>query len=104
MTRLIEIEDARLCAPSLSLKVGDLVVFSASGGRMSTGSPAVRFVGVFIRAGLGLNKAILEPMGRPNAVVFEAQQQGEASIDVIIGDPFGTTATTTLLIVVDGPQ
>jgi hypothetical protein len=101
MTRLIEIEDASLCASSLSLKVGDLLVFSATGGRMNTGGPAVRFVGVFIRAGLGLNKAILEPMGPPNAVVFEAQQQGEATIDVITGDPFGTTAATMLRIIVE---
>jgi hypothetical protein len=34
-------------------------------------------------------------------VVFEAQQQGQAAIDVISGDPFGATSTTTLLIIVE---
>jgi hypothetical protein len=101
MTRLIEIENARACTPSLAVKVGDLLVFSAAGGRMKTSGPAVRFVGAFIRAVIGQNKAVIEPMGLPNVAIFEARQQGQATIDVISGDPFGTTETTTLLIIVE---
>jgi hypothetical protein len=101
MTRLIAIDDAKACAPSLSVKVGDLLVFSAFGGRMNTGSPALRCLGAFMRAVVGTNGAVLEPMGLPNAVVFEAQQQGQAEIDVIRGDPFGATSTETLLIIVN---
>jgi len=56
---------------------------------------------MFMRAVVGTNKAVLEPMGSPNALVFEARQQGQAAIDVINGDPFGTAATTTLLIIVE---
>jgi hypothetical protein len=102
MTRLIEIDDAKDGAPSLSVKVGDLLVFSASGGRTNTNDPSVRLVGVFVRAIIGVNRTVIEPMGPPNTVVFEARQQGQTTIDVISGDPFGAAASsTTLLIVVE---
>jgi hypothetical protein len=101
MARLIEIDDAKACTPSLSVKVGDLLVFSAVGGRMNTSDPALRCLGAFMRAVVGTNRAVLEPMGLPNALVFEARQRGQAAIDVISGDPFGATSTTALLIIVE---
>jgi len=101
MTRLIEIDDAKYCAPSLSVKVGDLLVFSASGGWVNTGDSALRLVGVFMRAVIGTNRMVLEPVGSPNAVVFEVQQQGQATIDVISGNPFAITVSTTLLIIAE---
>jgi hypothetical protein len=100
MSRLIEIDDARACAPSLSVKVGDLLVFSASGGRMNTSGPALRYLGAFMRAVVGTNREVLEPMGLPNSVVFEVLQHGQAKIDVISGGLSGNRSTTTLLIIV----
>ena len=100
MAQLIEIDDAKGCAPSLCVKVGDLLVFSASGGRMNTSGSALRYLGAFMRAVVGTNRKVLEPMGLPNAVVFEVLQHGQAAIDVISGGPFGNTSTTTLLIIV----
>jgi len=100
MTRLIEVDDVRACAPAMSVKVGDLLVFAASGGRVSTGGSAVRCLGAYMRAVIGTNRAVLEPQGLPNAVVFEALQPGQAAIDVTQGDPFGSSALSTLLVTV----
>lgn len=100
MTRLIEIEDVAGCVPSLSVKAGDLLVFSASGGRVNTSGSAMRLVGAFVRAVVGTNRMVIEPMGSPNSVVFEALHPGSVSIDLITGDPFGATTVTTLLVTI----
>jgi len=101
MTRLVEIEDPRACAPALSVKAGDLLVFSASGGRVSAGDTIVRCLGAYMRAVIGTNRAVLEPSGLPNTVVFEAVRAGQAAIDVMQGDPLGANQAVTLLVSVD---
>jgi hypothetical protein len=40
-------------------------------------------------------------MGSPNAVVFLAQRSGQATIDVIAGEPFGKATTTALTVIVE---
>ena len=100
MSRLIEIQDVVACAPSLTVKAGDLLVFYASGGRVNTGGSAIRLVGAFLRAVVGTNRMVIEPIGSPNSVVFEALHPGSVTIDVITGDPFGAATVTTLLITV----
>jgi hypothetical protein len=100
MGRLVEIDDPAACRPVLSAKVDDLLVFAASGGRTNTSSTAVHLVGVFMRAVMGTNGTVIAPQGPPNAVVFLAQNRGQATIDVISGDPFGAATVTTLTVIV----
>jgi hypothetical protein len=101
MTRLVEIDDAAACTPALSVKVGDLLVFAASGGRADTSSNAVDLLGVFVRAVVGTNGRVVVPIGPPNAVAFLTQHRGQATIDVIGGEPFGAATITTLTVIVE---
>jgi hypothetical protein len=101
MTRLVEIDDAAACTPALSVKVGDLLVFAASGGRADTSSKAVHLLGVYVRAVVGTNGIVVTPIGPPNTVVFLAKHRGQATIDVIGGEPFGTAIVTELTVIVE---
>lgn len=44
---------------------------------------------------------VLAPMGSPNAVLFHARRPGQAAIDVVTGDPWGSPATRRLTVVVE---
>jgi hypothetical protein len=101
MTRLVEIDDPAACGPALSVKVGDLLVFAASGGRADTSSKAVLLLGMFVRSVVGTNGTVVAPIEPPNAIIFLAHSMGQATIDVISGEPFGTATTTTLTVIVE---
>jgi hypothetical protein len=98
MARLIDIIDAAECPANLTLEAGDLLRFGATGGRVRSGSSAVEMLGPFIPGVLSNDGEIISPAGPPGTVLFLARRPGRAVIDVIIGDPFHTTATTTIAI------
>jgi hypothetical protein len=100
--RLIEIQPgARGLPPSLTVEVGDVLVFGATGGHVRSGGDAVEILGAFLSSVLGDNGRILSPMGAPNAVLFLARRPGRATIDVVTGDPWRTSQTTTLDLTVE---
>jgi hypothetical protein len=103
MTRLIEIDDIGGCPPSLTLAPGDLLRFAATGGRMRSGAGVVEMLGPFVPGMLtDADGEILSPEGPPGTVMFLARRPGRARVEVISGDPFYATQTTTLEIIVAG--
>ena len=101
MARLIEVQDARVCPSPLTVSLGDVLLFRATGGRIQSGGDVVELLGPFLPAVLGDDGNILTPMGPPNTVLFRARRPGRARIDVVTGDPFHTPQTTTLDITVE---
>lgn len=101
MGRLIEIQQAQGFPPSLTLKVGDVLMFGATGGHVQSGADVVEILGPFVPGIMGANGAILSPMGAPNAVLFLARRPGRATIDVVTGDPWYAPQTTSLDITVE---
>jgi hypothetical protein len=101
LARIIEIRNPKNCPPSLDLKVGDLLVFSATGGHILSGSDAVLFLGPFLTGTLGKDGKIITPIGTPNTVVFLARGSGMATVDVVTGDPWRTFDTTTLALTIE---
>lgn len=101
MARLIEVQDARVCPSSLTVCLGDVLLFRATGGRTRSGGDVVELLGPFLPAVLGDDGNILTPMGPPNTVLFRARRLGRAWIDVVTGDPFHTPQKTTLGITVE---
>jgi len=99
--RLVEIDDPAACEAVLSVKVGDLLVFAASGGRPDASSDALQLLGVFVRAVVGTTGTVMAPVGPPNAVIFLAQHAGHAAIEVISGDPFGMPKVAALTVIVE---
>lgn len=99
MGRLIEVQNVLSAPSNLSLQVGDMLLFRATGGHVLSGN-VVEMLGAFLEAILGDDGNILTPMGAPNTVLFRALRPGRATIDVVTGDPWQATQTTTLAITV----
>lgn len=101
MSRLIEIQPGVAYLPAdLTVGVGDVLRFAASGGRVRDGT-AVEILGIFVESVLGTDGRVLAPMGPPNAVLFHARLPGRAAIDVVTGDPWRSPTTRSISIVVE---
>lgn len=101
MARLIEVQDAHVCPSPLTVSLGDVLLFRATGGRVRSGGDVVELLGPLLSAVLGEDGNILTPIGAPNTVLFRARRSGRARIDVVMGDPFHTPQTATLDITVE---
>ena len=101
MGRLIEVQHAQACPSSLTINVGDVLAFGATGGHVQSGTNVLELLGPFLPAILGNNGEILSPLGAPNAVWFVARRSGRARIDVVTGDPWQAPQTTILDIIVE---
>jgi hypothetical protein len=101
MGRLIEVQHAQDLPTRLTIRVGDVLVFGATGGHVRSGAEVVEILGPFLPGILGDDGQILSPMGAPNAVLFLARRPGRATIDVVTGDPWHAPKTTALGITVE---
>ena len=99
MGRLIDVADAKSCPSSLRLRVGDMLLFHASGGRV--GSGGIEMLGPFLQAVVGTHGEIVAPMGAPNTVMFRAHRPGRAVIEVMTGSPWHASGTTSLSVIVE---
>ncbi|MBV9497377.1 MAG: hypothetical protein JOZ54_24280 [Acidobacteria bacterium] len=102
MSRLIEIQDASQLRNGLSLAIGDVVWFSATGARLDAGNDAVRIVGILQQAVTGPAGEILAPAGPPNVVLVQAVRAGSAQIEIVTGDPWSAVRTTSVRLTVEG--
>jgi hypothetical protein len=101
MARLIEVQDARVCPSPLTIALGDVLLFRATGGRVRSGGDVVELLGPFLPAVLGDDGTVVTPLGPPNTVLCRARRPGRAQLDVVTGDPFHRPQTTTLGITVE---
>ncbi|MBL1202442.1 MAG: hypothetical protein FWK04_26080 [Nostoc sp. GBBB01] len=101
MGRLIELQNVQALPSSLTIRVGDVLMFGATGGHVQSGANVVEILGPFSPGLLGDNSEILSPMGAPNAIMFLARHPGRAIIDVVTGDPWYSSQTTTLEMIIE---
>jgi hypothetical protein len=101
MGRLIEVQDARTCPSPLTVHTGDVLQFQATGGHVRSGGEVVEMLGPLLSAVLGDDGNILTPMGAPNTVLLRAHRPGQATIDVVTGDPWHAPQTIILDITVE---
>jgi hypothetical protein len=85
----------------MTITVGDVLFFRATGGHVHSGAEVVEILGPFVRGVVGDNGQIISPMGAPNRVLFLARHPGRATIDVVTGDPWHVPKTTALTITVE---
>jgi hypothetical protein len=71
----------------LHVRVGDLLMLGASGGRLLEGGAAVELAGIFSPSALSDDGRVLSPAGPPTTVLFRALQSGQARVEVIRGHP-----------------
>ena len=101
MPRLIEVQKVENCPSPLAVRVGDVLLIQATGGRVRDSGPAVELWGPFLSAVVAETGAVLAPMGPPNTVLARAREPGSATLDLFCGDPFHSPRTTTLSLTVE---
>ena len=84
----------------LTIAVGDVLRFAASGGRVLEGT-AVEVLGVFVRGVIGTDGRALSPAGSPNVVLFRAVAPGSATINIVYGGKLADPDTTKIVVVVE---
>ena len=75
----------------LHVRVGDFLMFGASGGRLLEGEKTAELLGVFSTSVPSDDGRVLSPAGPPTTVFFRALQSGQARVEVIRGDPWQGT-------------
>jgi hypothetical protein len=101
MGRLIELHDAPELPASLTVGLGDVLRFGASGGRVRSGKDVVEMLGPFMPAVLGTNGEILSPMGVPNTLLCVARRSGTAVVEIVGGFPWRESETAVVEIKVE---
>lgn len=96
MGRLIEVQDAQSCQSPLTLQVGDVLLFYATGGRAESRCSILEVLGSLLQATIGDDGNILTPQGAPNRVLFRAIHPGQAVIHLITGDPWSGSQEISL--------
>jgi hypothetical protein len=101
MSRLIEVQHVESCPPNLTINVGDVLAFAATGGHVRSGANVLEILGPFLPATLADDGQIVSPMGTPSLLWLLARHPGRATIDVVTGDPWQAPQTTPLIITVE---
>lgn len=102
MSRLIEVQDVEAVSDRLTLRQGDVLLFTASGGRIVDGENiVVQMVGPFQQGWIGPTGDILTPAGPPTAILFLMRDTGRAAIEVMTGDPWHNPRAVRLTIAVE---
>lgn len=102
MGRFLDLDPSRPggLPSSLEVRVGDLLRFHASGGRVVDGGATLRLLGTFRPAVLSTADTVLSPEGGPTMVVLWAVEPGSAAVEVMTGDPWRATRTSRLEVLV----
>jgi hypothetical protein len=100
MGRRIEVPDVDVAPKSLTIKVGDLLVFGGTGGHVTSGPLVLEMLGAFLPGVLVKSGQILSPAAFPDSVMFLARSPGQALIDVVTGDPFRAPQTKQFHIII----
>src|SRR3954468_4069860 len=87
MPRLLDL-GAEALPPALRIRVGDLLLGRATGGRVALGEGVLEARGAFRAASVTPAGEVVEAMGSPDAVAFLARRAGRARIEIMRGDPF----------------
>jgi hypothetical protein len=101
MSRLIEVERPEDCPSPLVIRVGDVLLLRATGGRVRRGGSVVQLLGPFLQAVVGTAGGVMVPEGPPGAVLVRARRPGVATVEVFTGDPWHRTRTTRLEVHVE---
>jgi hypothetical protein len=100
MGRLIEVDDPKSVHDRLTIRVGDVLLFRGSGGRIRAGADVLELLGPFVPAVVGDNGEIFSPTAPPNTLLLRALRPGQAAIEVVTGDPWHRPATASMAITV----
>jgi hypothetical protein len=97
MERLIEVTDASLVGSRLAVRVDDLLIVDAVGGRVASGEAVAELLGPLMRSVVGTHGQVVTPTGGPNVLVVRAVHPGAAQLELAFGTPSGPRVRTVVL-------
>ncbi len=99
MSRLIDIgNDA---AADLIVRVGDVLSFAASGGRVEQGASSVEVLGSFLPGVVGTHGEVLSPETPPPTTLFRTLGPGRARLSLFSGRNWADPQTRSVEILVE---
>lgn len=102
MARLVEVGDPLPAA--LTVRAGDLLNFSASGGLVERGKKVLRPLGPFKPGVVGLNGQLLSPETGPTNMLFHAVGPGKARLTLFAGGGLAPARRHSIEVIVEaGP-
>ncbi|OUJ74709.1 hypothetical protein [Hymenobacter crusticola] len=101
MARLIDTQSLPELPSQITLSPGDVLVLQASGGYVQTGDDVLEMLGAYQPGLLQAAGTVLSPMGAPGTVLLRALQPGQATVNVVMGDPWFSPETHTLGVIVE---
>ncbi|MBF8193870.1 hypothetical protein ITP53_50990 [Nonomuraea sp. K274] len=101
VARVIELRPAEEGPPSLTLRVGDLLMVWATGARVRSGADSLELLGPFLIGVLGTDGQVHAPEGLPSKVALVARRSGRAEIDFALGGPWPALRRMTMTLVVE---
>lgn len=96
MSRLIELQDPAGCPSPLAVRPGDVLLCSATGGRIVAGDDVAEVLGGYLTAVVGITGTVVEPMGAPNAVLVRVLAAGLAALELRVAVGPGKPRKVTL--------
>ena len=84
----------------LHVRVGDVLMFGATGGHLLEGGTTIELLGIFSTSVLSDDGRVLSPLGPPTTALFRALQSGRAGIAMLAGDPWRGSPRRQLVAIV----
>ena len=78
----------------LHVRVGDVLMFGATGGHLLEGGTTIELLGIFSTSVLSDDGRVLSPVGPPTTALFRALQSGQAAHRVGHGGSVARNPTT----------
>lgn len=100
MPRLIELQNVQECRGAISIRVDDVLLIPASGGRVESGA-SLEVGGPYNVATAIDTGEVLTATGAPHTILVWARTPGQAALEVTTGDPWRQTQMTLLRINVE---
>jgi hypothetical protein len=100
MPRLIELQEVQRYRGPLTIRVGDVLLISGSGGQIESGS-SIELGGPYLPATAAASGEVLTAVGTPHTMLAWARRRGPAILEVVSGDPWQETQKTILHVNVD---
>jgi hypothetical protein len=79
----------------------DVLLFRASGGRVTAGTGLMQVIGPLITGVVVNNGQILSPGGAPNAILILAVKAGKAQLEIVTGDPFYMPVSISIEVIIE---
>ncbi len=101
MARFVEVLLTQAGGSVVGIRLGDILYFHTTGGRVREGAGVVKVLGHFSLAVATAGGQVLTPEGLPSVTLFHVLRPGRAVIELAEGGALHTRRAVTVTVVVE---